>query len=399
MKKIIFSIVLYSVTGFMEVQSAELAICSDYLEVTDIKPFGAPFTQVPRIVFANPPHRILKLTNESCATIRKAAQTVTHEQIRSLVLKQTAAQSLSRNAVLVKHLEAAESYDWIIAMEFINDHLHDRTVDVEFVKEINLRLGRLTEDNSGEFRRDGEQWELCQLTSTEKIFSHYINRTPGYLHFFQELGASKSHSKIFCQSCAGILNNEDRYLRFVENRYVSTQTITELFAAMIQAIPSLLDLETGQPYRIDIHAAEAWELEERETNPSYRAGYIDANYWFDKRMYAFCGPEEVEKLLTEAIRVNSRSSLHPIEQAAQIWLSIIRINPFIDANKRTAKAIATFILLKHGYLPPLLTSDDVAKCTKILKDNLDPRRGYHYFTQYIAGLVKRAQDQYAGQIV
>ena len=58
MKKIIFSIVLYNLTGFVQpIQGAELTMSSDFLEVTDIKPFGAPFTHVPRIVFANPPQR------------------------------------------------------------------------------------------------------------------------------------------------------------------------------------------------------------------------------------------------------------------------------------------------------------------------------------------------------
>ena len=108
-------------------QKVELAPSYEYLEVTDIKPFGAPFTHVPRIVFANPPHRILKLTDESCATIRKAAQTVTHEQIRSSVRKQNAAQPLSSDAFVAKCLEAAESYDWMNAMNYINDHLQDRS--------------------------------------------------------------------------------------------------------------------------------------------------------------------------------------------------------------------------------------------------------------------------------
>ena len=117
----------------------------------------------------------------------------------------------------------------------------------------------------------------------------------------------------------------------------------------------LKDPKTLQPCELNIHAAEAWELEEKETNAEYKFGYIDVKHWSDKRIYAYCEPEEVEELLTQSIRINSRSALHPIEQAAHIWLDIMRINPFNEANKRTAKAIATFILLKHGYLPPLLT--------------------------------------------
>ena len=396
MKKIIFSIALYSLIGFVQVQSAELV---DYFEVVDTKPFSTPFTQVPRIVFANPPHRVLKLTDESCAAIRKAAQTATHEQIRSSLLKQTASQSLSTKSLVEKHIETAESYGWMNAMNYVNDHLHDRTLDLAFVQEINRRLGRLTVEKEGAFRKEGQQWELCEFTCTERLFSLYIDRTQRYRHFFKALGASKERSKKFCESTFGILNDEDGFLSVIDHRYISTESIRELLDTMKRKFPPVIGEETGLPCEIDIHEAEAWELEEKETNDEYKAGYVDSTYWFDKRMYAFCDPKEIEHRFTESIRINTRSSLHPIEQAAHIWLDIIRLHPFQDANMRTAKAVASFILLKHGYLPPLLTKDDVKECRKMLRANLDPRRGYHYFTQYIAGLVQRAQDQYAGQTV
>ena len=260
MKKIIFSIALYSLTGFVQVQSAELI---DYLEVADSKPFSAPFTQVPRIVFANPPHRVLKLTDESCAAIRKAAQTATHEQIRSLLLKQTASQPLSTKSLVEKHIETAESYGWIAAMNYISDHLHDRTLDLAFVQEVNRRLGRLTVEKEGAFRNEGQQWELCEFTCAERLFSLYIARTQRYRHVFKELGASKERSKKFCESTFGILNDEDGFLSVIDQRYISTQSIRELFDTMKLKFPLVIDEETGLPREIDVHEAEAWEMEEK----------------------------------------------------------------------------------------------------------------------------------------
>ena len=401
MKHSILSIVLYNITASsfaQAMQKVELAPSLQYLEVTNIKPFGAPFTHVPRIVFANPPHRILKLTDESCAAIRKAAQTVTHEQIGSSVRKQNAAQPLSSHALLLKHLEAAESYDWVHAMNFVNDHLQDRSVDLAFVKELNLRLGRLTGVNSGKFRQT-PLYDLIDPDPTAALFQHYICREKAYLNFFRELGKGEAQSKPFCESARGIRNNQDRYLKVKDERYIETKSIEELLNAMSHSDTVWKDPKTLQPYKLNIHAADAWELEEKETNSEYKSGYIDVKHWSDKRVYIYCEPEEVEELLTQSIRLNSRSALHPIEQAAHIWVDIMRINPFNEANKRTAKAIATLILLKHGYLPPLLTSEDVEECKKILLDNIEPQRGYHYFTHYLARLVKRTQDQYAGQVV
>ncbi len=402
LKYLIFSIILQCLMigscaqAMLEVESE---ISSDFLEVTDIKPFGAPFTHVPRIVFANPPHRILKLTDESCAAIRKAAQNVTPEQIRNSVQKQNPALPLSSDAFGLKCLETAESYDWMNAMNYINEHLQDTELDISFVKELNRRLGRLSTVNSGRFRQDPAKWNLYSLDNTEGIFWHYIDRNAKYVNIFRNLEYWVLHTKQFCESVNGLLDDQDRYLRVEKRRYVETESIQRLLTALSDRRTALVEQETGQPYEIDIYAAKAWELDEKETNDEYKAGYIDLVHWKRKRMYDFCMPDELEVRLRESIRANSRSTLHPIEQAAHIWLEIVRIHPFNDAHKRTGKAIATFILLKHGYLPPLLRNDDVEECLKMLIANVDPRRGYRHFTQYLARLVKRTQDQYESQIV
>ena len=117
---------------------------------------------------------------------------------------------------------------------------------------------------------------------------------------------------------------------------------------------------------MNVHAAEAWESEEREANPDHREGYIDSGFWIYKRIYAFCSPEEILPNLTEALKDLTTSSLHPIEKAARIWLNIVRIHPFNGAHKRTGKALASRILLEAGYLPPVLTRKDVEEYTNVL---------------------------------
>ena len=107
----------------------------------------------------------------------------------------------------------------------------------------------------------------------------------------------------------------------------------------------------------------------------------------------FCDPQVIESRLRQALLYCSSESLHPIEQAAHLWLDLVRIHPFNGAHKRTGKALASFILSKHGYLPPLITEKDLESYTKILIDSLDPKTGYERFTQFVARLVKRTQLQ------
>ena len=259
MKKTIFSIALYILTGFVQLQSAQLV---DYLEVTDIKPFGAPFTHVPRIVFANPPRRILKLTDESCAAIRKAAQTVTHEQIRSSVQKQNTGQPLSGYAFEAKCLETAESYDWVDAMNYISERLQDTEIDIAFVKEVNRRLGRLSTENSGRFRRNELERLLREFDNATAMFYYYVSREGNYLDFFRKLETGAERGKKFCESMDEIMNDQDNYLR-VSGEHISTQSIKELFNAINHLHAVLIDQKTHQPFKLDIHAAEAWELEEK----------------------------------------------------------------------------------------------------------------------------------------
>ncbi len=108
-------------------------------------------------------------------------------------------------------------------------------------------------------------------------------------------------------------------------------------------------------------------------------------------------PNEIEEHLHKALEDLSTSSLHPIEKAARIWLNIVRIHPFNGAHKRIGKAIASRILLEHGYLPPLLISSDYQLYKQTLIDSLDPRQGDELFTQFVTRMVKRAQDAHTGQ--
>ncbi len=371
------------------------AATSSEVRVADIQPFGRPFSKVPQLVFANPPYVVRNWTAESFAARRKAAETASKEQITRLVLQQNP--HLDKIALSEKYLLAAEGYDWIYAMNFIEEHLHKGEMNVQFVQELNRRLGRLTIDNSGAFRRQPTKWNRYDLDAAETLFWSYLDRKENHLEFFRHLG--DGHTRPFCESVDNLLNDKDRYFRVLDRRYISTPSIKDFFISLNAPENVLLDEDTHQPHKIDIFAADYWESQEKQSNPHYKAGYIDRFYWLTSRMYEFCLPRNIIPNLEKTLQNLSTSSLHPIEKAAHVWLDIVRIHPFNGAHKRTGKALASRILLEYGYLPPLLTNDDVAEYTRVLMNSLDPEKGYGLFTQFVARIVKRTQEQYAGKRV
>ena len=195
------------------------------------------------IVFANPPYFERNWTDESFAARRKAATDATKEGIRKLVKQHT--KDLDAATLDAKCLEAGEGYDWMHAMNFIDDYLHKGAIDIRFVINLNMRLGRLTIENSGARRLRPTEWHRYQFDATENIFFEYISRTAGFCEFFRKLG--REHTRPFCETAYGIMNNEDRYLRVEDIRYISTQSIKDLLATISSPDNLLLDRETRQP--------------------------------------------------------------------------------------------------------------------------------------------------------
>ena len=367
---------------------------ADPLVVSAITPFAIPFTRVPKYIFENPPYVQRNWTDESFAARRKAAESVSKEQIRKLVLP--SCKDSNSPTFKKKYLEAAEAYDWIHAMNLIDKNLHKGGLNIQFVKELNRCLGRLTIENTGAIRVRPIRWDKCNFDKTEIIFWAYLERTPNQMEFFRKIGYWQTHTRKFCESVEGLLNNEDRYLR-VEGGYISTGSIKDLLTALSNPRVAAIDELTGQPIKIETGTAESWEAQERDTNPNYRPGFIDLSYWYTKRIHEFCPPEEILPCLSQALESLATSPLHPLEKAARIWLDIVRIHPFNGAHKRTGRALASRILLEHGYLPPVLTCDDIKDYEDALMNSLDPEKGYELFTQFVIRMVKRTQDHYAGQ--
>ena len=373
------------------------------LVIADILPFAAPFDHVPQIIFANPPYQQRNWTAANFAAIKTAAERATKDGVFKMVLKKdlpTAEQLKPENIQQTvektdaQRLVMGETYDWIHAMNLVERVLPRGTITVDLMNELNARLGRLTIEERG-FRQGGMGYAMKELDPTEEIFFWYVNRKPEAIAFFKSLENPEEPDREFCPTVAGVLDNNDRFLRVKDGNLISTESIEKFLRAMNHR--KILHHKTLIPSTMDLTAFTLWEAEDRQTNPDHQEGWIDIHRWHDSRMHSFCHHREIPQLLRGIVDAYTTSSLHPIEKAARLWLDCVRIHAWNGAHKRTGRALATIILLQHGYLPPLLTVNDVALYDETLMKSLNPESGYELFTQFVARMVKRTQDTYAGQ--
>jgi Fic family protein len=79
-------------------------------------------------------------------------------------------------------------------------------------------------------------------------------------------------------------------------------------------------------------------------------------------MYFYASPEETPALMSDLIdwyqKETETKELHPVEIAALFHYKIVRIHPFDDSNGRTARLLMNYILLKNGFSPLVIESND-----------------------------------------
>jgi len=67
---------------------------------------------------------------------------------------------------------------------------------------------------------------------------------------------------------------------------------------------------------------------------------------------------DVPHLISEIVRCENSTILHPIHKAAWIHWAFARVHPFVDGNGRIARLIQDYVLLKHRYVPASVQPED-----------------------------------------
>ncbi|MCR5861053.1 Fic family protein [Flavobacterium sp. J372] len=111
-------------------------------------------------------------------------------------------------------------------------------------------------------------------------------------------------------------------------------------------------------------------------------------------MFYFATPEETPSKMGDLMawynEKIAEADINPILLAAEFHYKFIRIHPFDDGNGRTARILMNFILMKFGYPPVIIKTEDKENYYAVLRladaDNLEP------FIDYIAQNLNRSLE-------
>lgn len=111
-------------------------------------------------------------------------------------------------------------------------------------------------------------------------------------------------------------------------------------------------------------------------------------------MFYFATPEETPAKMGDLMawynEKIAEADINPILLASEFHYKFIRIHPFDDGNGRTARILMNFILMKFGYPPVIIKTEDKENYYAVLRladaDNLEP------FIEYIAQNLNRSLE-------
>lgn len=266
-----------------------------------------------------------------------------------------------------------ELYDWIYGIALVeSNYLHPNLsgLSIQDLHAINSSLTRLCKTDDAVLRDSEASWDKYDLTPAELTLRSYID-TELVGNIFLEL--------------------EDPFLDFDrETNEITSDSIKRLLRFCKRGSIELRDIDANG---INIDEVSNWENEKSYS----KTGVININEWKAKRVHTFPASYhlhgQLEKMMCLFKSSCNNSTIHPILLAAMIWFEIIRIHPWNAAHKRTGKVIASIILMKHGYLPPIITQakefDDVLQ-----KAIYGGKTEYENFVQFIARSIKQTQEAY-----
>lgn len=270
-------------------------------------------------------------------------------------------------------LSHEEILDWKNTLNLLQSKYMGNSykLTVSDFSQINAYLTRSSESSPGSMRNKFITWDKYLLSDTELFFSIYLNKA-GY------------HK---------LLNNEDPFLKLDgKTKEIDSNSIKKLLTYYIQNPDEALKIYPNN-LKLDPSKVDIW-VNEKTYN---KENVINLQEWTIRRIHVFPDPAKLPELLEKTVNTLKRNDLHPIELAALIWYEIIRIQPWNDGNKRTAKAISSLILLDHGYLPPLI-KDTADFHAHTLKSFAARENGGKLFAEYIANQIEATQEEFKGNL-
>lgn len=128
-------------------------------------------------------------------------------------------------------------------------------------------------------------------------------------------------------------------------------------------IRELHQLILKEPYEVDAITADGKPTKKKIRVGDYKQlpNHVKTQ---TGEIFRFASPEETPAKMADLIewyrKEAEREEVNPILLAAEFHYRYIRIHPFDDGNGRTARILMNFILLKFGYPPVIIRTEDKA---------------------------------------
>lgn len=175
------------------------------------------------------------------------------------------------------------------------------------------------------------------------------------------------------------ITGHDEAVKWIEDIVKQERPLTENF---IRELHTLLLKESYEKKAISpegIPTTRKISVGQYKTVPNHVLTQTGDTFYFSK-------PEdtafEMENLMSWYHEKQAQNDVEPILLAAEFHYRFIRIHPFDDGNGRTARLIMNFILMRFGYPPVIIRTDDKENYFNVLRladaGNLQP------FVEYMA---------------
>ena len=113
-------------------------------------------------------------------------------------------------------------------------------------------------------------------------------------------------------------------------------------------------------------------------------------------IFNYVSPEETPALMGDLIdwyrKETDTKELHPVQLAALFHYRFVRIHPFDDGNGRTTRLLMNYLLMRNGFAPIVIESND--KKNYLLALNKADTGDIEAFVFYIAKLTLRWEELY-----
>lgn len=160
------------------------------------------------------------------------------------------------------------------------------------------------------------------------------------------------------------MTGHNEAVKWIEDIVKSERPLTENF------IRQLNELVLKEPYEVNAITADGQPTKKRIIPGQYKTlpNHVRTS---TGEIFYFANPEETPAKMMDLVswyRIeDEKAEKHPLILAAKFHYDFIHIHPFDDGNGRTARILMNFILMKHGFAPVIIKTEDKEAYYSVLR--------------------------------